>query len=55
MSKQDNNSLIDLSTINSMGDLPENRFGHTIVQITKTKVCLFGGSIGDSKKLNYNN
>ena len=55
MSKQDNNSLIDLSTINSMGDLPGNRFGHTIVQITKTKVCLFGGSIGDSKKLNYNN
>ena len=49
------NSLLDLSTINHIGDIPGNRFGHTLIKITKTKVCLFGGSVGDSKKLNYNN
>ena len=53
--KADNNSLIELTIIKQLGDIPENRFGHTIVQITKAKVCLFGGSVGDSHKLNYNN
>ena len=48
-------SLIELEKVNHMGDIPSNRFGHTIVPITKTKVCLFGGSVGDSHKLNYNN
>ena len=39
----------------SVGDIPLNRFGHTIVQISKIKICLFGGSVGDSHKLNYSN
>ena len=39
----------------SLGDIPLNRFGHTIVQISKIKICLFGGSVGDSHKLNYTN
>ena len=49
------NSLIELTLLNHIGLKPQNRFGHTIVPITKTKVCLFGGSVGDSHKLNYNN
>ena len=49
------NSLIELTKINHIGDIPQNRFGHTIVFITKAKICLFGGSVGDSHKLNYNN
>ena len=49
------NSLIELTLLNHIGLKPQNRFSHTIVPITKTKVCLFGGSVGDSHKLNYNN
>jgi len=49
------NSLLELTKINQIGDIPANRFGHTIVFITKAKICLFGGSIGNSHKLNYNN
>ena len=49
------NSQIELSKVEHLGDIPQNRFGHTLVSITKTKVCLFGGSVGDSHKLNYNN
>ena len=48
-------SLIELTLVNHLGDIPEKRFGHTIVPITKAKICLFGGSVGDSHKLNYNN
>ena len=49
------NSLLELTKINQLGDIPANRFGHTIVFITKAKICLFGGSVGNSHKLNYNN
>ena len=48
-------SLIELTKIGHIGEIPLNRFGHTLIPITKTKVCLFGGSVGDSHKLNYNN
>ena len=48
-------SLIELTKIEHIGEIPLNRFGHTLIPITKTKVCLFGGSVGDSHKLNYNN
>ena len=47
--------MIELTIVNHLGDIPEYRFGHTLIPITKSKVCLFGGSIGDSHKLNYNN
>ena len=47
--------MIELTTVKHLGDIPEYRFGHTIVPITKSKICLFGGSIGDYHKLNYNN
>ena len=51
----DDDSLIELTKIEHIGEIPLNRFGHTLIPITKTKVCLFGGSVGDSHKLNYNN
>ena len=49
------NDLKDLFKIPTVGDVPLNRFGHTIVNLSKIKICLFGGSIGDSRKLNYTN
>ena len=49
------NNLQELTKLNTFGDLPLNRFGHTIVPLSKVKICLFGGSVGDSHKLNYNN
>ena len=33
------NSLLELTKINQLGDIPANRFGHTIVFITKAKIC----------------
>ena len=44
-----------LQTISTVGDIPLNRFGHTTVYLSKIKICLFGGSVGDSRKLNYTN
>lgn len=32
------------------GEIPAPRFGHTVTQITKTKVLLFGGATGDVGK-----
>ena len=49
------NELKDWNKISSVGEVPIKRFGHTIVNLSKTKICLFGGSVGDSKKLNYTN
>ncbi len=49
------NELKDWNKIPSVGEVPIKRFGHTIVKLSKTKICLFGGSVGDSKKLNYSN
>ena len=47
--------LEELTKIITVGDIPLNRFGHTIVHLSKIKICLFGGSVGDSRKLNYTN
>jgi len=32
------------------GDVPKPRFGHTIAQISTTKIILFGGATGDTGK-----
>ena len=47
--------LEKLYKVQTIGDIPANRFGHTLVHLTKIKICLFGGSVGDSHKLNYTN
>ena len=33
-----------------LGDIPEPRFGHTVTQISTTKVVLYGGAIGFNGK-----
>ena len=32
------------------GDQPQPRFGHTVTQISRNKVVLFGGAYGDAGK-----
>ena len=36
--------------VDTFGEVPLARFGHTITQISKTKVVLFGGATGDTGK-----
>ena len=36
--------------IETSGNIPQARFGHTVTAISKTKVILFGGAIGDTGK-----
>ena len=36
--------------IDTSGNIPQARFGHTVTAISKTKVILFGGAIGDTGK-----
>ena len=49
------NDLQQLTKLITFGNIPLKSFGHTIVHLSKIKICLFGGSIGDSRKLNYTN
>ena len=37
------------------GDKPLSRFGHSLVMINPVKVCLFGGAVGETRKINYSN
>lgn len=34
---------------------PLPRFGHSLVMINPVKVCLFGGAIGETRRINYSN
>ena len=45
-------SLINLpyEDIEATGDIPQERFGHTITPIGSQKAILFGGAIGNSGK-----
>ena len=36
--------------LDTYGDIPMARFGHTITLVSKTKVVLFGGATGDTGK-----
>ena len=47
--------LQEIKEISTIGDIPLNRFGHSIVFLSKINICLFGGFVGDSRKLNYSN
>ena len=46
---------IDIFPVDSNGNKPSPRFGHSLVMINNIKICIFGGAIGDTKKLNYSN
>ena len=41
--------------VDSNGERPQSRFGHSLVMINQVKVCLFGGAVGETKKINYSN
>ena len=41
--------------VDSNGEKPQSRFGHSLVMINQVKVCLFGGAVGETKKINYSN
>jgi len=40
----------NLKSVEMKGDVPKPRFGHTIAQISSTKIVLFGGATGDTGK-----
>ena len=46
---------IDIFPVDTNGNRPAPRFGHSLVMINSIKVCIFGGAIGDTRKINYSN
>ena len=45
------NSLNEkVEPFNTFGEVPLARFGHTMTQVSKSKVVLFGGATGDTGK-----
>ena len=46
---------IDPIIIDCNGDKPLSRFGHSLVMINPVKVCLFGGAVGETRRINYSN
>ena len=47
--------FIEPSVIDCNGDKPLSRFGHSLVMITPVKICLFGGAVGETRRINYSN
>ncbi len=37
------------------GEKPLSRFGHSLVMLDPVKVCLFGGAVGETRRINYSN
>ena len=46
---------IDILPVDSNGNKPSPRFGHSLVMINNIKICIFGGAIGDTRRINYSN
>ena len=46
---------IDIFPVDTNGNRPSPRFGHSLVMINTIKICVFGGAVGDIRKLNYTN
>ena len=46
---------IDIFPVDTNGNRPAPRFGHSLVMINNIKICIFGGAIGDTRKINYSN
>ena len=44
---------IDIFSVDTNGNRPAPRFGHSLVMINNIKICIFGGAIGDTRKINY--
>ena len=47
--------LINPAIINTNGDKPFPRFGHSLVSINPLKICVFGGAVGEIRKIIYSN
>ena len=41
--------------IETNGDKPLPRFGHSLVKINPIKICIFGGAVGEIRKITYSN
>ena len=41
--------------IDTNGDKPLPRFGHSLVKINPIKICVFGGAVGEIRKIIYSN
>ena len=39
-----------MEKIETLGNIPQARFGHTMTMVSDTKVVLFGGATGDTGK-----
>ena len=39
----------------SSGNKPSPRFGHSLVMLNPIKICIFGGAIGETRKITYSN
>ena len=37
------------------GDKPQPRFGHSLVKINPNKIVIFGGAVGEIRKIKYSN
>ena len=46
---------IDIFPVDSNGNKPSPRFGHSLVMINNVKICIFGGAVGETRKINYSN
>ena len=49
------NNIPELSIIETYGNSPHARFGHSLVKLSQVKFCLFGGALGETRKLIYSN
>ena len=47
--------ILDPFIMDCNGEKPLSRFGHSLVMINPLKVCLFGGAVGETRKINYSN
>ena len=41
--------------VKTNGDKPLPRFGHSLVKINPIKICIFGGAVGEVRKITYSN
>ena len=47
--------VYDPLIIETNGDKPLPRFGHSLVKINPIKICIFGGAVGEIRKIIYSN
>lgn len=43
------------SKVETTGEVPSARFGHTLTMVSQNKIILFGGAVGDTKNFVFSN